>query len=244
MARYQIDFYSKSLLRRVDIRVNIPSNNLHDSISMNDDYYERREEKFPLVVFLCGFGENQVSWQTNTMVDLLLEKNKVAAIFVNGENKWYLNLSPIEKWYDFIENDILDFVYGNFRNVSRDMPLMIVGNSMGGYGALYHYLKNPSKYQACCALSPATKPDSLDEYKFGTLKELFLANKDKKLNCYISVGDKDFIIDASKEFDKFLLDNGIDARYTYVKDYDHSWNLWKEEIYIVFDYFRKLGLIK
>ena len=114
MARYQIDFYSKSLLRRVDIRVNIPSNNLHDSISMNDDYYERREEKFPLVVFLCGFGENQVSWQTNTMVDLLLEKNKVAAIFVNGENKWYLNLSPIEKWYDFIENDILDFVYGNF----------------------------------------------------------------------------------------------------------------------------------
>ena len=37
MARYQIDFYSKSLLRRVDIRVNIPSNNLHDSISMNDD---------------------------------------------------------------------------------------------------------------------------------------------------------------------------------------------------------------
>ena len=89
-----------------------------------------------------------------------------------------------------------------------------------------------------------TSYKTLDESKFGTLKELFLANKDKKLNCYISVGDKDFIIDASKEFDKFLLDNGIDARYTYVKDYDHSWNLWKEEIYIVFDYFRKLGLIK
>mgnify|MGYP003297523539 CR=1 FL=1 len=43
------------------------------------------------------------------------------------------------------------------------------------------YLKNVDKYAACVALSPAIRPDRLDESKFGTLRELFLENKENML---------------------------------------------------------------
>ena len=114
---------------------------------------------------------------------------------------------------------------------------------MGGFGALYHYLKNVDKYAHCFALSPATKPDNFDEEKHGSLKGLFLANKDKKLNCYISIGENDFIINASKELNQFLLDNKIDANYKFIPNYDHSWPLWRIEIVNVFDYLKTKGLI-
>ena len=161
-----------------------------------------------------------------------------------------LNLKGAAKVYiksksedvSIIENDVLDFLYGHFRNLSKDKPLIIAGVSMGGYGAMYHYLNNTSKYDACIALSPATRPDHIDESKYGTLKDLFLREKDNKLNCYISIGEKDFIIDASRQFDKFLIDNNIGVSYKYVPDYAHEWGLWEKEVKSIFDYLNSLGL--
>lgn len=244
MARFTVDFYSKSLLRRIEFNLVIPSLNLHESLSNKDDnYYQNRTETFPLCIFLCGFGENQKSWQYNTQIDSLLEQNRVAGVFINGDNKWYLNQGPIEAYYDLVEKDILDYLYGNFKNLSKDKPLFIAGNSMGGYGALYHYVKNLDKYSACIALSPATKPDYLDESKYGSLRDLYLKEKDKKLNVYISVGSEDFIINASKELDNFFAENGIDIKYRFKEGYNHSWLFWKDEVFEIMKYLKENNLI-
>lgn len=244
MARYTIDFYSKSLLRRVKIQLIIPSLNLTQTLRNPDEnYYQNRKETFPLMICLNGFGDNEDAFLRNTSIDDLCEKNGVAAVFINGENKFYLNQGPLDNYYDLIEKDVLDFLYGNYTNLSKEKALFITGISMGGFGALYHYLKNVDKYAHCFALSPATKPDNFDEEKHGSLKGLFLANKDKKLNCYISIGENDFIINASKELNQFLLDNKIDANYKFIPNYDHSWPLWRIEIVNVFDYLKTKGLI-
>lgn len=243
MARFTFDFYSKSLLRRFDVHLIIPSLNLGETLRNKDkEYYQNRNTKFPLMICLNGFGDNDRAWQNYTHIDELCEKNGVAAVFINGQNKFYLNQGPIDNYYDLVEEDILDFLYGNFNNLSKDMPLIITGISMGGYGALYHYLNNTEKYDYCFALSPATKPDMLDEEKFG-LKNIFLKNKDKKLNCYISVGEKDFIIEASTKLNDVLVENNIDARYKFIPNYDHSWSLWREEIVEVFNILKTKGLI-
>lgn len=243
MARFTFDFYSKSLFRRFDVNLIIPSLNLGESIRNKDkEYYQNRTTKFPLMICLNGFGDNDRAWQNYTHIDELCEKNKVAAVFINGQNKFYLNQGPLDNYYDLIEEDILDFLYGNFSNLSKEAPLIITGISMGGYGALYHYLKNTDKYAYCFALSPATKPDSLDEEKYH-IKNLFLENRHKKLNCYISIGEKDFIIDASTKLNDILVENQIDARYKFIPNFDHSWSLWREEIVEVFDILKAKGLI-
>lgn len=237
MATYSIEFYPKSLARRIKVDVVIPSLDLRGCLGNKDDmYYQNLQKKYPLVIFLCGFGDSEKSWQTNTSVISLCEKKGVAACFVNGENNWYLNRGPISDYDAFLERDLPDFLYGNFRMLSKDMPRVICGVSMGGYGALYHYLKNPDTYLACVSLSPATKPDFIDETPYGTLRDLFLQNKERKMNIYLSVGENDFIIEASRKLDEFLKDNGIGCRYRYLKGCDHSWATWSEEIHHVFDY--------
>lgn len=245
MARIEIDLYVKSLLRRVQATLIVPSLDLHGSMANKDDkYYQNRDSLFPLMIFLHGFGDSKETFLHKTIVEELCEKNKVAALFVNGDNKWYLNHGGVDNYYDFIENDILDYIYGNFKNLSSKAPLIIGGVSMGGYGALYHYLKNTSKYSGCFALSPATKPDFIDESKIGSLRELFLNNKGNKLDIYLSVGKDDFIIEASKDLDNFLKNNDIGVRYRFIDNYPHSWDLWRIEIVKVFDYFKSLGLFE
>lgn len=245
MAHFTFDFYPKSLARKVDVDLVIPSLDLHGCLKNQDDqYYQNKKECYPLIIFLCGFGDNLKAWQYNTAIQSLCEKNKVAACFISGENKWYVNHGPIEDYDAFIERDLIDFLYGNFRNLSKEKPLIIAGVSMGGYGALRHYLQNTHKYSCCVALSPATKPDFLDEQKFGgTLRELFIENKNKPLNIYLAIGEQDFIIDASRDLNDFLTNEGIDASYRFVPDEAHTWNFWAKEIHEVFHYFKEKGFI-
>lgn len=237
MAHYSVEFYPKSLARKVKFDLVIPSLDLHGCLAnKNDSYYQNLDKKYPLAIFLCGFGDNEKSWQINTRVVGLCEKRGIAACFINGENSWYLNRGPIADYYSFIERDLPDFLYGNFSALDPKMPKIICGVSMGGYGALYHYLKNVDSYSACVSLSPATKPDYLDESQYGTLRELFLQNKDKNLNIYLSIGEKDFIIDASRELDSFLEENGVNVKYKYIPEADHSWATWNKELFPIIEF--------
>lgn len=245
MAFFSVEFYAKALARKTKIDLVVPSLNLQGCLRNKDDnYYCNKKDKFSLLVCLHGFGDNEKSWTSNSSIIKLCEDNGIAACFINGENKWYLNMGPIDDFYSLIERDLFDFLYGNFRFLDKDMPRVICGVSMGGYGALYHYLKNTDKYLGCVALSPATKPDYIDEEKYGSLRDLFLATKGKKLNLYLSIGTNDFIIDASKELDKFLINNGIDARYHYIDNCDHSWNTWNNQLEDVIEYLKSIGIKK
>ena len=241
MALLTVDFHTKSLARRTRMDVFIPSLNLGGCLRNQDvNYYQNNTETYPLIIFLHGFGDNEKGWQMNSQILKLCEDKKIAACFINGENKWYLDLGPIESYYTLVEEEVTDFLYGNFRCLSKDKPLVIAGVSMGGYGALYHYLKNVDKYAACVALSPALRPDRLDESKFGTLRDLFLESKGKDLNIYLSVGESDFIIDSSREFNEFLRSNDLGVEYKFVPNADHSWYTWAQEVFNVVEYLENI----
>lgn len=237
MALLTVDFHTKALARRTRMDVFIPSLNLGGCLKNQDvNYYQNNNETYPLIIFLHGFGDNEKSWQVNSQILKICEDKKIAACFINGENKWYLDMGPIDNYYSLVEEEALDFLYGNFSCLSKEKPLVIAGVSMGGYGALYHYIKNVDKYTACVALSPAIRPDRLDESKFGTLRDLFLENKGKDLNVYLSVGECDFIIESSREFNEFLIENELGVEYKFIPNRDHSWNTWAQEIFDVIEY--------
>lgn len=244
MAHISCEFYPKSLARKTNFDLVIPSLNLHGCLANKDDnYYQNKTEKYPLIIFLHGFGDNKLSWQRNTQIINLAEKYGFAACFINGENKWYLNAGVIDDFYSYIERDLLDYLYGTFSQLSKDKPLVIAGVSMGGYGALYHYLNNINKFDACIALSPATKPDQEKEEDFG-LKKFFLEHKREKLNIYLSIGTNDFIIEHSRELDNYLKENNIDCHYEYVEGCDHSWVTWDKEMDNVISFLKEKKIIK
>lgn len=232
MARFNLRFLSGSLLRKTEVNLVIPSLDLHGAITeKNPRHYIESGDKYPLIILLSGFGDDNEAWLLQTNISALCSEFGVAVALIGGENKWYLDQSPVDGWHKFIENELPDFLYGNFSKLDRDKLPIIGGVSMGGYGALYNGLKSPEKYSAIMALSPATKPDAMiDESAHGTLKELFLKAKGKIPFTYLSVGDKDFIYEASRQFDGWLTDNAIGVNYRYVAGYAHVWDLWRIEI--------------
>ncbi len=231
MARYNLRFLSKHLLRRTEVNLVIPSLDLHGAISQKDDaYYQSSTERFPLIIALSGFGDDNEAWIRNTEITALCDKYRVAVAMVSGENKWYLDVSPTDNWHSFISKELPDFLYGNFSKLDPSR-LMLAGVSMGGYGALYNGLKNPGNYKAILSLSPAIKPDGyIDEQKFGTLKDLFLAAKEQLPYIYLAIGNKDFIFEQSAAFDGWLQEHIPGVRYRVVEGYGHVWPLWAAEL--------------
>lgn len=232
MGTYNFRFLSKSLLRKVDINLVIPSLNLGSAMQVKSTkYYQENEKKYPLMILLSGFSDDNDAWLTKSDIQQLCDEYQVAAAFLGGENKWYLNVSPIDNWSTLINEELPDFLYGNFSKLDASLPLILGGVSMGGYGALYNGLKQPTKYAALLALSPGLKPDaSFSEEVHGNLRDMFLKEKNRLPFIYLAVGTKDFIIEPSIQFDNWLKENNFDLRYKFAEGFDHSWNLWKLEI--------------
>ncbi len=232
MARFNIRFVSKYLMRKTEINLVIPSQDLHAAISENNErYYRESKKKYPLFILLSGFGDDNEAWLYNTNLLSLCTEYGFSAALIGGENKWYLDQSPVDGWHAFIEKELPDFLYGNFSMLDEKILPVIGGVSMGGYGALYNALKSPEKYSAVMALSPATKPDDyVEENLHGTLKELFLKTKGRLPYTYLSVGDKDFIYKVSKDLDDWLTENSIGVNYNFIEGYSHSWDLWRTEV--------------
>ncbi len=232
MARFNIRFTSKYLIRKIEVNLVIPSLDLHGAISEESDrYYRKSGRKYPLIILLSGFGDDNEGWLYKSDILSLCSEYGFAAALIGGENKWYLDQSPVDCWHSFIEKELPDFLYGNFSKLDERKLPVIGGVSMGGYGALYNALKSPAKYSAVMALSPATKPDELvDEKLHGTLKELFLSAKDKLPYTYLSVGDRDFIYKASRQLNDWLTENSIGVNYSFIEGYAHSWDLWQTEV--------------
>lgn len=233
MARFDIHFFSKSLLRRVEVKLVIPSLVLHTAMRVQDPmFYQHDGEKFPLFLMLNGFSDDADGWLTGVGLQELCDKHRIAAVSFGGENKWYLDSSPIDSWHTFVEQELPDFLYGEFAKLDSGKKPVICGVSMGGFGALWNGMTSPDRYSAIIALSPATKADGYlaDDEKYPPLRKLFLDTKGKLPCTYIAIGEQDFIAQPSHEFDSWLEANEIGVRYRFVPGYAHSWDFWRVQI--------------
>ena len=125
---------------------------------------------------------------------------------------------------------------------------------MGGYGAMRNGLKYHDTFGAIVALSGALIVESLQdrtndtpnpierrdyaEAMFGNLSEVltsdknpkYLVEKLKKENArfpaiYMACGQDDFLLDANKNFAKYLEDNGVEATFE-IGPGSHEWDFW------------------
>lgn len=226
-------------MRKTVVELVMPSLALHEAMRINDpEYYQKDTEKFPLFLMLSGFGEDKDSWLIQGNLMNLCEKYRIAAVSIGGEDKWYLDSTPIDNWHTLLEQELPDFLYGQFAKLDSSRKPIICGVSMGGFGALWNGMTNPQAYSGIISMSPATRADGYmnDESRFPSLKTLFLNTKGTLPYVALSIGENDFIIEPTRQLDAWLEENQIGIRYRFVPDYPHSWDFWREEIeYVLTD---------
>lgn len=236
MAHLDINLFSKILNRSVDITLILPTDNhlyVQEKKFDPEHYNKFKTEKLPLLILLHGYLNSRQSWHKYTSIERYAEENHIAVVTINGENQYYLN-NQINAWYDFIELELKDFIYGTFPISSQRQDNYIAGLSMGGFGALYHGLSNPKTYAYIGAFSPAIKVANLEKSRIKvegeTLRNLIKKNKRDLPGIYLAIGSEDFLLDQNKSFIKFLEDNKIDNTHKIVEGYSHEWSFWDIQV--------------
>jgi Predicted esterase len=246
MAKFSCNFISYTLKRTVDITVVVPSVTIPESMGLGAKEGEKpnckhaRADKYPVMYLLHGFGNNHATWTGYTNVELYAEERNIAVVMISAENKSYVNLLE-DYFYDFIENELPDFVCGMFPISEKAEDTFIAGLSMGGFGSLVHGLNNPEKFAAIGAFSPAVaiNPAAILSGKEEMLNPKYdpstIAKKQndagKKLPpIYLACGNEDFLYDSNVAFKDEILAMGQKLDWDMMEGYGHEWRFWDIQV--------------
>lgn len=176
------------------LRVDVPAPALEGSVFPNDAHqpclvylppsYEVTASQYPVLYHLPGFTTSVDEYTDGSFdgfklgaaMDRLIGTAAIREMIVvipNGRNflggSFFANSPVTGNWEDFITKDVVRFVDGNYRTVSRPEARALSGESMGGFGALTIAMKRSSVFRHVYALSPGIfAPGGLEECGMST----------------------------------------------------------------------------
>lgn len=258
MAKFVCNFISYVLKRAVDITVVIPSPTIPQAtrrFKAESPCLHTPKEKYPVLYLLHGMGNNHATWTGYTKAELYAEERKIAIVNISAENKSYISNGD-DDFFQFLSEEIPDFVCGMFPISQRPEDTYIAGLSMGGYGTLVHGLRQPERFAAMGAFSAAVRmrpknsqfdPDKLSKaYEANLLSDDFpverpefdpktLARQDAAEGkvfpkLYLACGGQDFLYRINGAFRDFMRELGADVTWDEIARYGHEWRFWDTEL--------------
>ncbi len=133
----------------------------------------RDGEHLPVVYLLHGYGGNEHIWfssgRAHETLDRLIAAGTIPRCLVVstwGGRYFYVN-SPRGRWSDYICDDLPAHIEAHYPARTDRGGRFVIGNSMGGWGALYNGLTRPERFAAVASLSGV-----LDTSEFASAERL------------------------------------------------------------------------
>ncbi len=209
-------------------------------------------ENVPLVVLLHGVYGSFWNWAFNggvhDVLSALLDAGEVGPMVLAmpsdglaGEGTGYLDhgAADYERW---VIDDVPACVAEAIPSVTERSPLMLAGNSMGGFGALRLAARHVDRVAGVAAHSPITDLDELALFTvddIGTtlgvpasersVAALLERGRDHIGSVHIDCGTQDPLIGSNRRLHEALERSGVRHRY---EEYDgaHDWASWHRRI--------------
>ena len=235
MANLTVNFLSYTLHRAVDLTVIIPSICFPEMMAENP--HHPADAKYPVLYLLHGYGNNHLTWNGYTSVELFAEERNMAVVMLSAENKAYINHGGDDNYYDFISKELPEFIQGMFPVSKRPEDTYIAGLSMGGYGSLVHGLSQSNRFAAigCFSGAPKLRDGADPVFDPWTLAET-CAKEDRKKPMYISCGDQDSLFEPNIAYKDYLIKLGFDVTWVVGEGYVHEWRFWNREVEAFLDW--------
>jgi enterochelin esterase-like enzyme len=208
--------------------------------------YSFSDKKYPVIYWLHGGNGNsrEGAWMCEKMKEAMKKGDMPQSIvvFVQGlPVGWYNNsrdsTMPVE---DVIIRDLIPYIDANYRTINKREARAIEGMSMGGYGSLHLGFKYPELFGVVSSIAPGITTFEMgkkevitpvfenDTAWFNLNSPSVLVGKNAdlirgKTVVRLLIGDKDFLFDLVKGFDKQLTDLKIDHQYAIAKGADHDY---------------------
>lgn len=182
-------------------------------------------------------------------------------------NSWYVDSEKYGPWERALLDDLIPAIDRLYPTRSQRGQRFVAGLSMGGYGALRLAAHHPDTFRAAAAFSPAVFEDVTSAADFPDFQLKFFAGafgepfdpalfnranafaaltaipKDLPVDFYVMTGDHDGLglWDGALRFFRAARGAGhaVELR---VRDGDHEWRLWREELAPALRWFGTLSL--
>ncbi|MBE6686287.1 MAG: esterase family protein [Ruminococcaceae bacterium] len=237
MALFQMNFYSDALDQTTTVNVILPEG--------------RKNGKFKTLWLLHGLTDDHTAWMRYSSVERYAKEHRIAVVMPCVDRSWYTDTAYGKKYFTFVTKELPDKIgfYCNGYSYDREDNL-IIGLSMGGYGALKAALTYPEKYCFCASLSGALditrygRDYSLAEWRSifgfdmkdaselaGSEHDVFaLAEKKADFpSIYIWCGTEDSLYPINEKFSAHLSALSIDHTFKYSEG-DHTWKYWDMQL--------------
>ncbi len=215
--------------------------------------FTKGNKKLPTIWLLHGLGGDSSIWLRRTSIEQLATQYQVAVVMPQTERGFYTNMFQGPNYWDFLTKELPDRMQFIFPLSTKKSDNYLIGNSMGGYGALRWALTFPEKFNAVAALSPVTNLAKFKTEQAKTMPDFDLAfNSDElsgsnidieyllnhledssSLNVLITTGSDD-ILRNMDQASKSQFSNVFKDNFTWRKDPgQHNWTLWNKQLPIV-----------
>lgn len=154
MSIHSNNFYSNTLRRSVTVQVILPEP-VNPAGEVEAQYRSGRQ-LLPVIWLLHGLGGDATTWIRQTAIETLATQYRVAVVMPQTERGFYNDVPEGPKYWTFMTEELPERMRFIFPLSDDRAQNFVVGNSMGGYGALRWALSNPEQFAAVAALSPVT----------------------------------------------------------------------------------------
>jgi S-formylglutathione hydrolase FrmB len=143
---------------------------IHYCVLLPDSYDKSPAEKYPVLYFLHGLGDNEqtlINTGTWDVIEGLRRDHKIGDFLIvtpEGDRSFYINSADGDfRYSDFFLRELMPYIEKKYRVRPGRRSRGITGMSMGGYGALRFAFAYPALFGSVSAQSAALITESRQE---------------------------------------------------------------------------------
>ena len=241
------------------MQLSYKSQALNQDVSVNVILPDKAEGSFKTLWLLHGLSDDHSAWMRYSAVERYARELQLAVVMPCVDRSWYTDTAYGKKYFTFVTEELprkMAYYFKGYSAARADN--LIIGLSMGGYGALKATMTYPEKYGFCASFSGAlditrkNRPYSLEEWRSifgfdlqsaeelaGTKHDLFALTTAQKQPPYIYMwcGTEDALIHINREYDAHLTKLGI-AHTFLTSPGNHTWKYWDEHLLNALQYWK------
>lgn len=159
---------------RISIRSEAVDRDVPVIVHLPKSYSEAKEKRYPVIYFLHGAGRgSERTWERRgcpEVLDRLIADKKMPECIIvcprdAGRMTFYINWKDqaTQRHGDFITQELPKAIDAKYRTRKGRAFRALMGDSMGGFGALVNALRNPEAFGSVSAHEPAIYPEDIEQ---------------------------------------------------------------------------------
>lgn len=115
----------------------------------------RKQQFYSVLYMLHGAGASHGSWVKKSSIADFAESYNIIVVCPDGNLSWYIDspVDPRSQYETFVSSELITYLDQRYRTKSTPRHRAILGNSMGGYGALLLGMRHSEVFGTVVALS-------------------------------------------------------------------------------------------